>query len=105
MAGPVARRPEHADVDAVVRQLHGLVTYGPRDLHIAAAMSVYGYDAVKWAEGQSMLAELVSRDSPPKTSLTKAVEWYREASAAAQRSLAAEPQLLAKLGLAEMGAE
>ena len=105
MAGPVARRLEHADVDAVVRQLHGLVTYGPRDLHIAAAMSAHGYDAVKWAEGQCMLAELVSRDSAPSPSLTKAVEWYREASAAAQRSLAAEPQLLAKLGLAELGAE
>lgn len=105
MVGPVARCRDRVDVDSVVRQMHGLVTYGPRDLHIAAAMSAHGYDAVKWAEGQCMLAELVSRELAPSFSLTKAVEWYREASAAAQRSLAAEPQLLAKLGLAEMGAE
>jgi hypothetical protein len=85
--------------------MHGLVTYGPRDLHIAAAMSAHGYDAVKWAEGQCMLAELVSSDSPPSSSLTKAVEWYKEASATARSSLATEPQLLAKLGLAEAGAE
>jgi hypothetical protein len=79
--------------------MHGLVTYGPGDLDIASAMSGLGYDAVKWAEGQGMLAELVSSDLPHETTVTAAAEWYDEAASAARQALAAEPRLLAKLGL------
>ena len=53
----------------MIRRLHGLVTYGPWDLDIASAMSAYGYDEVKWAEGQGMLAELVTCDTPTATTL------------------------------------
>jgi hypothetical protein len=105
MAQPVspARRP--ADAGAVIQHLHGLVTYGPWDLEIASAMSAYGYDAVKWAEGQSMLAELVSSEVPTGNSLTPALTWYEEAVRAAQDALAAKPGLLAKLGLADVACE
>jgi hypothetical protein len=89
----------------VVHQLHGLVTYGPWDLAISSAMAPYGYDAVKWAEGQCMLAELVSFDAPPNRILSAATAWYEEASNVARRALASQPQLLTKLGLAEAGAE
>ena len=85
----------------VVRYLHRLVTCGPWDLDIASAMSAYGYDAVKWAEGEGMLAELVTYDPPAETSVTTAVEWCKEATVAAQSALAARPSLLAKLGVAE----
>lgn len=85
---------------AVVRHLHGLVIYGPGDWHIAAAMSAFGYDEVKWAEGQSMLAELVSSDEPEATTVTAATQWYDEAATTARQALANKPQLLAKLGLA-----
>jgi hypothetical protein len=85
----------------VVHQLHGLVTYGPWDLEIASAMAPYGYDEVKWAEGQVIVAELVSSDSPPRRTLVAAMDWYSEAAQAARRALATQPQLLAKLGLSE----
>jgi hypothetical protein len=90
---------ESAGVSRVIRLLHGLVTYGPGDLEIASAMSGQGYDAVKWAEGQGMLAELVSSDLPVETTVTAAAEWYDEAASAARHALATEPRLLAKLGL------
>lgn len=94
-----APRRENAGASAVIRHLHGLVTYGPGDLDIASAMSAHGYDAVKWAEGQGMLAELVTSEPPAATTLAAALHWYDEAAAAARRALAAQPQLLAKLGL------
>ena len=99
MARNVAHLNESADVDAVVRNLHGLVTYGPADLDIAWAMSAHGYDAVKWAEGQGMLAELVSGEQTTEFSVNAAIGWYEEAMSAAKRALASEPQLLAKLGV------
>jgi hypothetical protein len=83
----------------VVLHLHGLVTYGPWDLDVAAAMSDYGYDEVKWAEGQGMLAELLSAEAPAQSVLAAAQSWYAEAARVAQRALAAQPQALAKLGL------
>jgi len=87
-------------MSSVVLYLHPLVTHGPRDLDIAAAMSQQGYDAVKWAEGQSVLAELVSLDQPAGSVVSAALEWYADASEAAHRALAGRPTLLAKLGLA-----
>ena len=91
---------ESVSVSGVIQLMHGLVTYGPGDLDIASAMSVEGYDAVKWAEGQGMLAELVSNDRPEETTVTAAAMWYDEAATTARDVLAAEPLLLAKLGLA-----
>jgi len=88
-----------ADARTLARSLHGLVTYGPWDLDIAAAMSGHGYDEAKWAEGQGILAELVTWDAPSRTCLEAAQAWYREAVAAASSALAAQPQLLIKLGL------
>jgi len=82
-----------------VRRLGGLVTNGPRDLEIALAMSAHGFDAVKWAEGQGMLAELVSFEIPASGTLMAAATWYDEASEAARQALGRKPQLLAKLGL------
>ena len=102
MATHVARHDERAGVGGVIRHLHGLVTYGPGDLDIAEAMSAQGYDAVKWGEGQGMLAELVSCDLPGETCLAAAVKWYNEAATVARRALVARPRLLAKLGVAEV---
>jgi hypothetical protein len=99
MARNVAHWKESADVDVVVRHMHGLVTYGPADLDIAWAMSAHGYDAVKWAEGQGMLAELVSGEQATEFSVSAAIGWYEEAISAAKRALASQPQLLAKLGV------
>lgn len=101
MARKVAHQKEKEDVGALVRHLHGLVTYGPWDLDIASAMSVYGYDAAKWAEGQGLLAELVSCDLPVEHCLPTAVKWYNEAAAAARSALVTKPKLLAKLGVVE----
>ncbi len=95
-----AQHGERTMTSAVIQRLHGLVTYGPWDLDVASAMSAHGYDEVKWAEGQAMLAELVSCDLPARTTLTAALTWYEEAATAAQRALATRPRLLAKLGLA-----
>jgi hypothetical protein len=103
MAAQVAHRKE--DAGTVVRHLHRFVTNGPGDLNIAHAMSAFGYDAVKWAEGQGVLAELISDDPPVEASLVSAVEWYREAASAARRALVTEPRLLSKLGLAAVGSQ
>jgi len=91
---------EEGGAGPLILDLHGLVVYGPGDLDIASAMSPLGYDAVKWAEGQCMLAELVSSDSPQNRTLAAAAAWYNEAAGAARQALATEPNLLAKLGLA-----
>jgi hypothetical protein len=95
----VAHWEDRADVDVVVRHLHELVICGPGDLEISAAMSAHGYDAVKWAEGQSMLAELVSGEALTERGMARAIGWYEEAAEAARRALASEPRLLAKLGM------
>jgi hypothetical protein len=79
-----------------------LVTSGPWDLDVASAMAVHGYDAVKWAEGQGMLAELLSCEAPAASKVAAAVAWYQEAAGAAQRALTARPELLAKLGLSAL---
>lgn len=102
MAGRVAHHNRKGDADILIRQIHRLVTQGPRDLEIAFAMSVYGYDVVKWAEGECMLAELVSRDRPRERHLVTAADWYNEAAAAARSALIARPQLLDKLGVTEV---
>lgn len=86
----------------IVQRLHRLVTCGPGDLEIACTMSAFGYDAVKWAEGQGLLAELVTCASPAGDCLGTAMAWYQEAADAAQRALSARPSLLAKLGLKEL---
>ncbi len=99
MAKKVAHRKDRADVDVVVRHLHEFVTYGPWDLDIASAMSIHGYDAVKWAEGQEMLAELVSNELLTETHLAAAIGWYEEAAAVARNIFASQPQLLNKLGV------
>jgi hypothetical protein len=104
MARKVAHSSEK-EIGAVVRHLHPLVTYGPWDLDIASAMSVHGYDAAKWAEGQGLLAELISCDLPLERSMITAINWYKEAAAAAQRALVTQPQLLAKLGVADSSPE
>ena len=105
MAVPVAHGPETASTGDIVRYLHGLVTNGPRDLDIAQAMSGYGYDEVKWAEGQGVLAELVSSEVPLGSQKDAAAQWYREAARVARNALASEPWLLAKLGLTEVLSE
>ncbi len=103
MAARVAHHQKLEDAGAVIFHLHGLVTYGPADLDVAAAMSIHGYDAVKWAEGQGMLAELVSTERPLDATLSAATVWYREAATAARQALHARPELLTKLGLADVG--
>jgi hypothetical protein len=62
-------------------------------------MSQQGYDAVKWAEGQCVLAELVTHEEPAGSVVSAALEWYADAAAAARRALEGRPSLLAKLGL------
>jgi hypothetical protein len=101
MAGRVAHHNRRGDADTLIRQIHRLVTQGPWDLEIAFAMSVYGYDAVKWAEGECVLAELVSGDRPRERHLVTATDWYNEAVTAAQSALVARPRLLDKLGVTE----
>jgi len=103
MAKKVAHRKESEVAGAIIQHLHKLVTYGPWDLDVAAAMSAYGYDEVKWAEGQGVLAELVTCDRPPDICLATAIEWYNEAATAAQSALDTKPKLLAKLGISEAG--
>jgi hypothetical protein len=93
------RQLESSDARILVRHLHPLVTCGPWEIDIAWAMSPHGYDEVKWAEGQAMLAELVSNSAPPRAILTAASCWYQEAAATARRVLAGQPYLLTKLGL------
>jgi hypothetical protein len=101
MARQVAHPKNVGDARALVRHLHMLVIRGPWDLDVAHAMSSYGYDEVKWAEGQMVLAELVSCDRPGDRCLDAAVRWYDEAATAARCALEAKPQLLAKLGVVE----
>lgn len=101
MAQAVARRKKKEDASAIIQHLHKLVTYGPWDLDIAHAMAIYGYDEVKWAEGQVVLAELVSCDRPVDRHVAAATRWYQEAATAAQHALMSRPQLLNKLGVTE----
>lgn len=100
MAQKVAHYGTKEKANAVICQLGRLVTQGPQDLEIAGAMSAYGYDAVKWAEGQGVLAELLSCDPPLEVMVDSAQDWYREAVVAARHALVAHPQLLLKLGVA-----
>jgi hypothetical protein len=100
MARKVAHYGKADEVSAVIRHLGRLVTCAPQDLEIIGAMSAYGYDAVKWAEGQGVLAELLECDQPLNL-VDSARDWYREASVAARRALVTRPQLLTKLGVAE----
>ena len=100
MFGPVVYHEGSGMANAVARQMHNLVTYGPWDLDAASAMSRYGYDEAKWAEGQGVLAELVSSERPARTVLAAALTWYEEAAGAAQRALTGQPQVLARLGVA-----
>ncbi len=102
MAVQVAQQKERRDADALIRHLDRLVTCGPWDLDIAYAMSVHGYDAVKWAEGESVLAELVSRDRPQEDHLALATRWYNEAATVARNALGTQPRLLDKLGVREV---
>ena len=103
MAGQVAQEIQKEDTNTVIQHLHRLVTHGPWDLEIAYALSRYGYDAVKWAEGETVLAELVSCDRPRTSHLTTAAQWCDEAAQAARRALVNQPQLLEKLGVLEIG--
>ena len=100
-SGQVAPDGPKNGADAAIHRLHRLVINGPRDLDISSAMSVHGYDEVKWMEGQGMLAELVSIDVPSEATLAASMEWYEEATRAARQALMTQPRLLAKLGLAE----
>ena len=100
MLGQVVYHEGSGMATAVVRQMHNLVTYGPWDLDAACAMSRYGYDEVKWAEGQGVLAELVSSERPERDTMAAALAWYEEAADTAQRALAGQPQVLARLGVA-----
>ena len=99
MATTVAHRQEGRDASTIIQHLHKLVTNGPRDLDIAQAMAVQGYDEVKWAEGQVVLAELISCDRPREQHLFAADKWYDEAVTAAQRALDSRPVLLDKIGV------
>jgi len=99
MVGQVAPASS-MEIGILLQHLHRLVINGPRDPEIASAMSAYGYDAVKWAEGQGVLAELVSSERVGGSVFTKAAIWYEEAADVAQRALDAQPGLLAKLGMA-----
>lgn len=89
------------DVRTVTHRLRTFVTVGPWDLDIAWAMSPHGYDEVKWAEGQAILAEMIDSDVPARTVLAAAAGWYKAAAVAAQHALAGRPGLLAKLGVEE----
>ena len=100
MLGQVVYHEGSSMATAVVQQMHNLVTYGPWDLDAASAMSRYGYDEAKWAEGQGVLAELVSAERPARATMAAAKAWYEEAARAAQRALAGQPQVLARLGVA-----
>lgn len=99
----MARKVAHdrKEASAVIQHLGRLVTLGPRDQEIVGAMLDYGYDAAKWAEGQGVLAELLSHDQPLEGMVGSAEDWYREAAVAARSALVAKPILLAKLGVAE----
>jgi hypothetical protein len=94
-------RPSAPDgAQLLIHRLHHLVIDGPRDLEIASAMAAYGYDAVKWAEGQALLAELVAAAEASPDCLDSACGWYYAAADTARDALAARPLLLSKVGLA-----
>ncbi|NIV40108.1 MAG: hypothetical protein GWN58_65105, partial [Anaerolineae bacterium] len=57
------------------------------------------YDEVKWAEGEVVLAELISCERPIDQHLAAANRWYEEAATAAQRALDTRPGLLNKIGV------
>jgi hypothetical protein len=99
MATTVAHYQDKEEASAIIRHLDRLVTRGPRDPDVVVAMSTHGFDAVKWAEGQGVLAELVSSDQPVEDLLVFARNWYQEAALAATNALETRPQLLAKLGV------
>ena len=101
MAQKVAHYGKKEEASAIIQHLGRLVTRGPQDLEIVGAMSPYGYDAVKWAEGQGVLAELLSCDQPLDRLVDSAQEWYRDAAVVARSALVTKPQLLDKLGVAE----
>ncbi len=101
MAQKVAHSGKKEEASVVIRHLGRLVTFGPQDLEIIGAMSAHGYDAIKWAEGQGVLAELLSCDQPVEGLVDSAQAWYREAAVAARSALVKKPQLLTKLGVAE----
>lgn len=102
MAAHGVHETGQAPANVLIWRLEGLVTCGPADLDIAYAMSAYGYDAIKWADGQIMLAQLANTDDPPETTVAAARAWYEAAASAAQQALRSRPQLLAKLGLAQV---
>ena len=99
MATTVAHRRERRDASTIIQHLHKLVTNGPWDLDIAQAMAIQGYDEVKWAEGQVVLAELISSERPLEEYLAAADKLYEEAVIAAQRALVSRPGLLSKIGV------
>jgi len=101
MARKVAHDRKKEEASVVIQYLGRFVTLGPQDLEIIGAMLAYGYDAAKWAEGQGMLAELLSHDQPLERVVGSAQDWYHEAAVAARNALVTKPQLLAKLGVAE----
>lgn len=102
MAQKVAHFGKKEEASVIIRHLGRFVTFGPQDLEIIGAMSPYGYDETKWAEGQGVLAELLSCDQPLEVVVDSAQDWYREAAVAARSALVTKPQLLAKLGVAEV---
>ncbi len=99
MASAVAHRQDRRDASTIIQHLHELVTNGPWDLDIAQAMARQGYDEVKWAEGQVVLAELVSDQVPLEPHLAAADKWYQEAVVAARHALVSRPALLDKIGV------
>jgi len=99
MATTVAHRQERRDASTIIQHLHKLVTNGPWDLDIAQAMAFQGYDEVKWAEGEIVLAELISGERPLEQHLAAADKWYEEAVTAARRALVSKPGLLDKIGV------
>ena len=99
MATKVAHRKGRRDASTIIQLLHQLVTNGPWDLDIAQAMALQGYDEVKWAEGQVVLAELISCDRPREQHLAAADSWCEEAVRAAECALVSRPGLLHKIGV------
>lgn len=93
-----ARRRE---IEAMVRHLHHLVVDGLRDREAVRAMTIHGYDEIRWAEGQQLLAELVHSEPYDLSVLSRARGWYEETCRAAREALGDAPLLLARLGLRE----
>ncbi|HSJ59085.1 MAG TPA: hypothetical protein VLC95_17990 [Anaerolineae bacterium] len=87
------------DADALIHRLHRVVTRGPCDLDIVAAMRAMGCDEVWWAAGESVLAELVGANTPDAAVVATARAWYDDAARTAYEALTTSPGLLARLGL------